>query len=287
MKQIIILLLLLFMEIIFSIIIGTSNLSKQYLKNSIKGKGWGININRFDKSSNNNFYALKNVTISLNNSVTALIGPSGAGKTTLAKCLIGKEIYDSGEIIYNNNNNNNNNNNIVTAYIDHLFRQSYDEKLTIKQLFNLLHENYNELNSYKEIMNIVKLPIDEKITNLLESQRKIFEVIYGLLKAEINIIIKNNNDININNKISNLSYIIVLDEYLDKDVASVRSKFYNVIKMLSYNEIIQLQVMIITHSKSVLNNCCDKVIILKDGRLYFEGDPKKSIIFPSQLQMLD
>jgi len=58
-------------------IAGTKNLSKTFLKNSIKGKGWGIHFlnDAKDKTNNDNtFYALKRINIQLDNSVTAFIG---------------------------------------------------------------------------------------------------------------------------------------------------------------------------------------------------------------------
>lgn len=257
-------------------VIRTTNLSKKFVKNSIKGKGWGTNI--FDKKDASFFYALNKINITLDSTnIYNFIGPSGSGKTTLAKCLIGQELYDDGDIIVDNGYH------IIGAYINHLFCQTYDQNLTINQLFRLLYgkysSEYEEMSSYKEIMDLIQLPINEKVSNLLESQKKLFELIYAILQAEINAIINKN-------CISKYSYIVVLDEYLDKDVASVRSNFYRIIKLLSNHPKFQLQVIIITHSKAVFNNFCDRVIVLKEGRLYFEGNPKKAIL-PNQLQMID
>ena len=189
--------------------------------------------------------------------------------------MIGKETHDFGEISFNPSNSS-----IIGAYLDHLFCNTYDQNLTIEQLFHRLYSKYSkkfEVNSsYNELMAIMRLP-NEKISNLLESQRKIFELFYAMLQAEMN---------HLNNTSIIKSYIVVLDEYLDKDVASVRSNFYRIIKMLSNHPKFQLQVIIITHSKAVFNNYCDRVIVLKDGNKYFEGNPKSATL-PNQLQLLD
>ena len=263
-------------------VIRTINLSKKFVKNSIKGKGWGLNINNiFDKKSDNDnsFYALNRINVTLENTnVIAFIGPSGAGKSTLAKCLIGRELYDDGNIIIDNDYD------VIGAYLDHLFCQTYDQNLTINQLFQFLYNKYSkeveEMSSYRDIMDLIKtLPMNEKVSSLLESQKKIFELIYAILQAEINTIATNK-------CISKFSYIVVLDEYLDKDATSVRSNIYRTMKLLSHHPKLQLQVIIITHSKAVFNNFCDKVIVLKEGRLYFEGNPKKAFL-PNQLQMIE
>jgi len=192
--------------------------------------------------------------------------------------LIGKETQDSGEILDNDTS-------IIGAYLDHLTCQTYDQNLTVEQLFHRLYSKYSkefEVNgSYNDLMSIVQLPLNEKISNLLESQRKIFELFYAILHAEMNQLL----DANSNTSITK-SYIVILDEYLDKDVASVRSNFYRIIKMLSNHPKFQLQVIIITHSKAVFNNFCDRVIVLKDGNKYFEGNPKSATL-PNQLQLLD
>ena len=56
---------------------GTKNLSKTFVKNSIKGKGWGLDFFNDAKHKTNNdniFYALNRINIQLDNSVTAFIG---------------------------------------------------------------------------------------------------------------------------------------------------------------------------------------------------------------------
>lgn len=275
--------LVVYFNVINGRIVGTHNLSKIYRKNSIKGKGWGLNINFFNNDSDKNknqdtFYALNNISLTLDDgAVYSIVGPSGSGKSTLAKCLVGKEKYDYGEI-------HNNGKIIVSAYLDHLFSQTYDESLTINQSFQLLNKyskDYENISSYKDLMSIIELPLNEQISNLLESQRKIFELFYAILQSEIaqlTAISNNKNSIN--------SYIVILDEYIDKDVASVRSNFFRVLKLLSNHSKFQLQVIIITHSKAVFHNFSDKVIVLNNGKLYFQGNPKNAFL-PNQLQMLD
>ena len=166
-----------------------------------------------------------------------------------------------------------------------MFCQSYDQNLTVDQLFYRLYNKYSkeyELNSsYNDLMTIIQLPLNEKVSSLLESQRKIFELFYAIIQSEINQLLATNY-----NTSTMKSYIAILDEYLDKDVASVRSNFYRIIKILSNHPKFQLQVIIITHSKAIFSNYCDRVIVLKDGNKYFEGNPKNASL-PIQLQMLD
>ncbi|QQK76967.1 ABC transporter ATP-binding protein [Salicibibacter cibarius] len=46
---------------------------------------------------------LQNISVDIpNNQITGLIGPSGTGKTTLIKCLMGMEKYDTGSVTINN-----------------------------------------------------------------------------------------------------------------------------------------------------------------------------------------
>ncbi|MFD2829186.1 ABC transporter ATP-binding protein [Corticicoccus populi] len=57
-----------------------------------------IHIDSLSKSYGKSLI-LENISVDIpNNKITGLIGPSGTGKTTLIKCLMGMEKYDSGKI---------------------------------------------------------------------------------------------------------------------------------------------------------------------------------------------
>jgi ABC-type glutathione transport system ATPase component len=58
-----------------------------------------------------------------------------------------------------------------------------------------------------------------------------------------------------------------MDEYLDKVIPSVRSKFYKTLQALIAN--IPMKIIIITHSKSVLQEITEKIVVIKVLTLYY------------------
>lgn len=61
-----------------------------------------INISRMSKRFGKQT-VLRDVSLEIRaNQITGLIGPSGTGKTTLIKCLMGMEKYDTGSVSMNN-----------------------------------------------------------------------------------------------------------------------------------------------------------------------------------------
>jgi hypothetical protein len=77
--------------------------------------------------------------------------------------------------------------------------------------------------------------------------------------------------------------ILVLDEYLDKDVPSVRRKFIMALNALSADN--GLQVFVVTHSRGVWLDISEYTLVMNHGRLYYHGLPTKAQL-PAQLIMI-
>ena len=70
------------------------------------------------------------------------------------------------------------------------------------------------------------------------------------------------------------SVLIIFDEYFDKDMTAVKDIFFKKIQELCNHSDIDIQVLIVTHSKSVCHYC-DTVIVLQNGLFYRQGLPEK------------
>lgn len=198
-------------------------------------------------------YVLKNINLELG-TITTFIGPSKSGKSTLAKCIIGMEPVDQGELVLNTPDTTK----VITTeisnkllkscgYLDHLYSLTYDSDRTVGEIITKYRSNTQLTDS---IINIINIPLNEKINNLLESQKILFELMLVLIKI-----------INTNSNNDEYSPIIVMDEYLDKVIPSVRSKFYKTLQALIAN--IPMKIIIITHSKSVLQEITEKIVVIK------------------------
>ena len=250
-------------------IIGVRNLYKSFPMN---------NKLLFSMDKSKSKYVLKNINIELG-TVTTFIGPSKSGKSTLAKCIIGMENVDQGELILNLSTGNSTK--LITdevscklmkscGYLDHLYSLSYDSDKTVGDII----AKYRSVNQLTEsIINIINIPLNEKVNNLLESQKILFELMSVLMKItndnssnNSNSNNNNNNNNNYNNNNNDFNPIIVMDEYLDKVIPSVRSKFYKSLQLIIAN--IPMKVIIITHSKSVLQEITEKIVVIKVSPLH-------------------
>lgn len=241
--------------IIFSILfhghdgvcLSTSRLSKMY------PTGW------FGRSTN---IALRDVSVALpTGQLISFVGPSGSGKSTLAKVLAKMESVSYGNITYCQPS-------FIGARVDHLTRGTYDEGRTPQEL---LKDPHNESKNYYLELSAALGGIDNGIPvrSLRESQRKCFEILLAMQRASRKASEGPNGAM--------WTGILVLDEYLDKDVTVVRQRVALFLRQLiqhSSNNSLSpssthvagapnVQVLIVTHSRGVMEQCSDYVIALQ------------------------
>jgi len=200
--------------------------------------------------------------------VTSFIGPSGSGKSTLANILVGKDTDWSGYCDGLDNA-------CQGVRLDHLFHQSYDDNKSPSQLIGYCNE-FEHFSTLSDtcMSNGFDLYTKTPMNRLLETHRKIFEITYGICKT----LSSADSDIT-----SNL--VLVLDEYLDKDVPSVRKKVKKFLDDLITQKSLKIYPIIVTHSKGVMVDCSDHVIALYKGQLYSQGTPDK-VQFPPLMTWL-
>ena len=208
--------------------------------------------------------ALRNVTASFPPGITALCGPSGSGKSTLSKIIAGQFGCDEGSIVSAVADAST----CCTVYLDPLFYLGYDGSKTVTSYLNECKDDP----AVAYLRNVFAIPEDGTVNGLLESQRRLFEVMLALTRSGYN-----------NEK----SAVVILDEYLDKDMSSVRSLFFNKLRQLCTQQVIKFQVLIVTHSKAVASEC-DHIVVLNKGVIYNQGEvgrvmkylPKEYIVLP-------
>eukprot|EP01035_Chromulina_nebulosa_P021528 gene21528-27875_t len=161
--------------------------------------------------------ALSNISASLSLHVTSFVGPSGSGKSTLAKVISGVESPTSGRVL--------NTTIIQSSLLDHLFRQSYDSSQTLNSLKRLQNPapSFHEL--YEECIDLLQIPCNERIDSLLESQRKSVELLLSIFSRRYN---------------TELPFFLVLDEYFDKDILSVRERIYKNLQLLCHHPVVPI-----------------------------------------------
>ena len=281
-------------------IIRVKNVSKFYNRPSIFNFGLSQPL----------ITAFRNVTFDLN-AFTIIIGSSGSGKSTFAKCVGGLE-FSYGELLFDYNNSTTWRN---SAYLGLQYRPEYNEQsLCQKYIKSFSYPPASvALNIASCVFDIPSL-LDKRPDSLLESQRNLFNIYLGLQNACENhiyqlekLILSSNERTTANSSInestddsSSMSTILILDEYLDKLSLKVRNNVIN--KLKQYIQLIEnhnnnstntniykhyCYIIIITHRESVLVASDSRSIILHNGRLYDVKDDYKKLIRPVQLQLLE
>lgn len=234
-------------------------------------------IKNFWKGKVEEKYALNGITIDFHpNSLHTMIGVSGSGKSTILRIICGKEKVTSGAIktLCHETNNEcddvdvNGEENLVcsSSYIDHKFKMTYEPTLTLMDIEEFLSPMTKEV-----VSELCKFSYSEPVASLLESDRRIFEILLALSRIDY----KNVNTI-----------IICLDEYLDKDCRSTHMKFSRFLREICEKVEFNLQIVISTHSRGVLEHYNDNIIVLNKGNIVHvsSGSIKHSSILPLQLQ---
>ena len=209
------------------------------------------NIYKSFKLKDKEIIANNNISFSIsNNEVVGLLGQNGAGKSTLIKILCGLLIPDKGKISIDN--------------ID-LFANSKKLKFDISVVLegdrNLYHyltplQNFEYFGSLNKIK---KKDIQEKAKLLLEEfdLTKYSNTSFGNLsrgtKQKISLI---------NTLITDPGFLIMDEPTLGLDFEAKQS----VIKLINRIKVNKM-VLIASHQVEVLEQICDKVLILKDGQV--------------------
>eukprot|EP01038_Epipyxis_sp_PR26KG_P006722 gene6722-9215_t len=273
-------------------------------------------LNSLSKIYSNGKIAIHDLSLQFQSKeiTTTIVGPSKSGKSTLAKMLVGMESISNGTVTVNRIYNG--------VYVDHLVKEMYNNQDTIYKIIEKnCRSDLNSMNTIFMVLKSLRISINDRISSLLESDRKTFEIIYGMWKkdyflssfgSEIHslnnisyVINNNNNDNNKNDNNNILSYVIVLDEYLDKDMNQIRMKIISNLNSISNQEFIintnnknlssapleysftlNFQLFIITHSKSTFCSCSDHSIVMHNSRLYDYGLNKK-VLLPYQMAWIE
>lgn len=242
-------------------VVEISNLSKSYFKRP------------HFFSSQILYRALSDINFKIDKPITSFVGTSGSGKSTLGKILCGIESPTVGTIKLNTTER-------VTssAYLHPHLYLDYNANLSPDELLRPFLVKKDSCPYICALDRILWCPayIDTSISNLLETQRKSFEIYLKL--AQVRVVSQTTTN--------SVCPLLILDEYLDKDLPSIKIKLLKLLRQLCEHPDINLKVIIITHSRSVMLQFSDYVLALNNGYIFSEGKPN-SIVLPAQLSMIE
>lgn len=189
------------------------------------------------------------------NKITALVGHSGSGKTTITNLIFRKYKIDSGEILIDNVNIYDYSSNVYSTNVVGVNQSPFIFNMSIRKNLSLIDSNVNnQIEACKRVGihdYIMSFPkgyntiLTENATNFSGGQKQLLAIARTLLsKAEI----------------------LIFDEV----TSSLDTLLVEKIKDIFENLKLDHTIIIITHKKDVMK-IADKIIVLNKGRIVGQG----------------
>jgi iron complex transport system ATP-binding protein len=196
----------------------------------------------------------------------SILGPNGAGKTTLLKAIIGFLPLSGGEIEIKGKNLKDWTRKDLARLISLIPQEiNYQFDYTVREL--VLMGRYPYINYWQTYSVQDRREVDKTLEelHLSEFRDKPYSQLSGGEKQRVNIaraLVQN-------------TEIILLDEAL---VHLDINHQLDIIKLLSeINRSHKKLIILISHNINLSADYCDRIIVLKDGRLFAAGEPEKVV----------
>lgn len=210
---------------------------------------------------------LKDISFTLEmGEILAIIGPSGAGKTTILRCINSLEKCDSGTIRIDGSY-------LCKDYNNKSVYASSEEMRFIRKKIGLVFQNYNLFPHMSVIENIIEAPINVFGASKNEARDRALELL---------------NTMGLEDKIDSYPFelsggqkqrvaiaracalnpkIMCLDEPTSALDPELREGISNIIEKLVENN---MSILIITHDMAFAKRTADKIIFMEDGQIVQE-----------------
>ncbi len=212
------------------------------------------NVNFSYKSKNKG--NIENISfIAEPNKITALVGHSGSGKTTITNLILRKYKIDNGQILIDNENIYDYSQDVYSSNVVGVNQSPFIFNMSIRKNLSLLDSNFeNQIEACKRVGihdYIMSLPkgyntiLTENATNFSGGQKQLLAIARTLLsKAEI----------------------LIFDEV----TSSLDTLLVEKIKDIFENLKLDHTIIIVTHKKDIMK-IADKLIVLNKGKVVGEG----------------
>ena len=196
--------------------------------------------------------------------ICALVGPSGAGKSTLCELVSRKDTPTSGKISTPSRSL------LKGEIISPLYYMTYDRFKSVDTVLGAQATAARiDPTSHPLLLRAREILIQNGnavVDSLLESERRCFDIMLALQRIvaakDPGCAVPESQD---------LFPVVVLDEYLDKDLSAVRARVRMHLSKLIADPKVRLRVIVPTHSRSVMQEA-DYVVVLKDGSVFSKAD---------------
>jgi len=230
------------------------------------------NLSKTYHVNNDKIEALKNVNLKINDGdIYGIIGMSGAGKSTLVRCINYLEKPNKGEVIIDG---------VKLSELNNAGLRDLRRNVTmIFQNFNLLMQS----TCLKNVMFPLELIGEDK--QKAESRAHELLKIVGLDSKADSYPAKlsggQQQRVAIARALASNPRILLCDEATSALDPQTTNSILELIR--SINEKLKITVVVITHQMSVVENICNKVAILDNGKVVEEGEVAEVFSHPKSL----
>ncbi len=231
--------------------------------------------NFFTESSKNSVIAVNDVSFDIKQGESfGLVGESGSGKSTIAKMIVNLFKPSSGDIFFDNI--------CITKIKNNLEMMKFR-----KQIQMIFQDPYSSLNGRLKVKDIISEPI--KLHNPSISRKDLDNYVFDLLESVE--LIQSSADryphefsggqrqrISIARALATQPRLLVCDEPTSALDVSIQAQILNLLKDLQ--EQLNLTILFISHDLPVVRQMCDRIGVLKDGKLCEVSNTEKLFLEP-------
>ena len=228
----------------------------------VKNLSKSFNDNFFTENSKNSVIAVNDVSFDIKEGESfGLVGESGSGKSTIAKMIVNLYKPSKGDIFFDN---------VCVTKIKH----NLEMMKFRKQIQMIFQDPYSSLNGRLKVKDIVSEPI--KLHNPSISKNDLDSYVFDLLESvELS---QNSAEryphefsggqrqrISIARALATQPRLLVCDEPTSALDVSIQAQILNLLKDIQ--EQLNLTILFISHDLPVVRQMCDRIGVLKDGKL--------------------
>ncbi|MDR3258657.1 MAG: ATP-binding cassette domain-containing protein [Fusobacteriaceae bacterium] len=229
------------------------------------------NVGKIYDANNLKVHACTNISFSIEKGdIFGVIGYSGAGKSTLIRMVNALERPSSGNVIVNNEIINNLKN---------------DDLIKARKNISMIFQNFNLLNS-RTVYENVAMPLILNKTPKKDIKKKVNEILeFVELSEKVNVYPSNlsggqKQRVGIARALATNPTILLCDEPTSALDPRTTESILGLLKKI--NQELDVTILIITHQMNIVQNLCNKMAVMEEGRIVEIGDVKKIFAKPRE-----